>query len=579
MTASTVTSEDDNYSRSRSRASSADYSLDEDHDDEDDDYRSVMIPLETELPASWASSSPMAASLSAKKRRALFALATPFVFAVAFRLVNNDLMLPDAGPRKRPVSGRTAVDVNAPPVGLPEGETSEHLKQVKKSEVEEVRYTNNNFSFLSNARAAPPSSSRSASLKMEEQPLPVVIDRGEKLHQGVGGKRLNAADALMCRQNVIDYVINATNAKDECNGLQKAFDEFCSHDDEDEDTALLHPDQQNANNDHKDEDIWLGQRRNRRRLLTRQRQWQRRNVFQVAQGLTSWTALLEEATRCLRTVLEWLHWSYRPKFYAADAVFDVFPDALTRTIRRERRRRKLQEQQQRVVNAQGQSVVNYTSVAPQEIALNQTTTTTTITKPKPSKPHNSLSVPTGKQHLSEKTLEETLMLQHDETALSNLKKAGNQTNFTATASAGVSTTTPMTAAQINADTSANAQAETSEIVPTTLNEQTSLEVRACCASILNVYHENCNVDAEEEISDKRLFIVVLIMAFCGMVKSLIRHFKIRWLPEAAGCILVGVVSGYAASFFPHQDFSFDGNWFLRILVPPIGEFLDIFVLL
>jgi hypothetical protein len=29
------------------------------------------------------------------------------------------------------------------------------------------------------------------------------------------------------------------------------------------------------------------------------------------------------------------------------------------------------------------------------------------------------------------------------------------------------------------------------------------------------------------------------MACCGVVKSLIRHFRILWLPEAAGCILVG----------------------------------------
>jgi NhaP-type Na+/H+ or K+/H+ antiporter len=30
-----------------------------------------------------------------------------------------------------------------------------------------------------------------------------------------------------------------------------------------------------------------------------------------------------------------------------------------------------------------------------------------------------------------------------------------------------------------------------------------------------------------------------------------------------------VLSGYALDFFPHHDISFDGNWFLRILVPPI----------
>jgi Sodium/hydrogen exchanger family len=30
-----------------------------------------------------------------------------------------------------------------------------------------------------------------------------------------------------------------------------------------------------------------------------------------------------------------------------------------------------------------------------------------------------------------------------------------------------------------------------------------------------------------------------------------------------------VLSGYVLMYFPHHDISFDGNWFLRIMVPPI----------
>jgi NhaP-type Na+/H+ or K+/H+ antiporter len=30
-----------------------------------------------------------------------------------------------------------------------------------------------------------------------------------------------------------------------------------------------------------------------------------------------------------------------------------------------------------------------------------------------------------------------------------------------------------------------------------------------------------------------------------------------------------VLSGYVLMYFPHHDISFDGNWFLRVMVPPI----------
>ena len=41
------------------------------------------------------------------------------------------------------------------------------------------------------------------------------------------GAFLYASDALLCRGSVIDYVINATDLKDECDGLKKAYTENC----------------------------------------------------------------------------------------------------------------------------------------------------------------------------------------------------------------------------------------------------------------------------------------------------------------------------------------------------------------
>ena len=37
-----------------------------------------------------------------------------------------------------------------------------------------------------------------------------------------------ASDALECRSSVISFVINATDVKDECDGLRRAFDKACS---------------------------------------------------------------------------------------------------------------------------------------------------------------------------------------------------------------------------------------------------------------------------------------------------------------------------------------------------------------
>ena len=39
---------------------------------------------------------------------------------------------------------------------------------------------------------------------------------------------LPASDALECRASVIAFVINATDVRDECDGLRKAFDKTCS---------------------------------------------------------------------------------------------------------------------------------------------------------------------------------------------------------------------------------------------------------------------------------------------------------------------------------------------------------------
>lgn len=57
-----------------------------------------------------------------------------------------------------------------------------------------------------------------------------------------------------------------------------------------------------------------------------------------------------------------------------------------------------------------------------------------------------------------------------------------------------------------------------------------------------------------------------------MAKSLIKTNKLHWLPEAAGCIIVGSLFGFFAHLTPHlnlDDLSFNEDLFLCILLPPI----------
>jgi hypothetical protein len=139
------------------------------------------------------------------------------------------------------------------------------------------------------------------------------------------------------------------------------------------------------------------------------------------------------------------------------------------------------------------------------------TTTTTAT---------SLQLPINPQeHLSEKFTSDALLLQEQEIIW-------KVTNESATA-------------LDEAAKSMKAISDTGDVVSALLTDPSSQEALKCCASILSVYHELCSTDVEEQVSDARLFFFVFVLALCGMVKSLIRHFKVLWLPEAAGCILVG----------------------------------------
>jgi hypothetical protein len=339
--------------------------------------------------------------------------------------------------------------------------------------------------------------------KEEEKPnvepaFPVIDQSDDEIPTGKSSFAEGVAEQLECRKSVIDFVINATDAKDECNGLKKAFDKTCNSDSVGQimASADAHPSADPQ----------------RRRLFEKRmrRDWKLR-LYQIARSLRSFTA----------TYLVPVDNSF---FFAEDEILgDAWEEAQYQVrndydfvVHEGIRRRLIADGVPRYATPRARFV--------QELELLQNATNATETPKK--KPSQSLSLPTSSKHVSDQMLSETLMLQTEKDIEAAIM-VSNQTNAT------------LNEAQSDAMASSKALHDTTAAVSALLNDPTSVEARTCCASILNVYHEHCDTTEDDHLSDSNLFIMVFIIAFCGLVKSLIRHFQIRWLPEAAGCILVG----------------------------------------
>ena len=320
---------------------------------------------------------------------------------------------------------------------------------------------------------------------------------------------VHAAEALLCRQSVINFVINATDGKDECEGLKKAFDKTCSAtEDAGESEEGLHNNNNNNNNQH---------HRGHRRQRTL---WEK--THKAHHPHTKLYVWWHEQVRWLRQCFaQYVYGTSTIFFFAEDQVALAYPDAqclieqdLDDWIRPELRQQwtyehllKQERQRQLALDLWNDRV---------RALEEKYTNTSQVARPPP----KSLSLPTASQHASENVLSATVLLHQGDQVYA---KATNESML----------------ANKDAKASSKAMADTNAAVSALLNDPTSVEARTCCASILNVYHENCSTDEDDQVSDTRLFFVVAVMALCGMVKSLIRHFRILWLPEAAGCILVG----------------------------------------
>lgn len=326
-------------------------------------------------------------------------------------------------------------------------------------------------------------------------PIPVIDADDDNLPHTADGSNFRAADILLCGKIVIDYVVNATDLKDECDGLKKAFTKTCTNEE-----VVVESSSSNSKNHMRrllvDQDHPRHSRKQGNPLIA----WQH-FFYRLMHRLWHWLEPKEVVFMSEEEVVE----EFELAMFEVKLGFDIEVSDDDDALRRSHRR-FLEE------NIKGKAVF--------ERAHNKTASK--------DKHMMYLQLPTTNKHVSAKTWSETLVLQNEERMIESVMKAQqNQTNVT------------VKEAVANAAASSKAVADTAAFVSNILNDPTSVEARACCTSILNVFHENCSVDEEEELSDSRLFISVAVIGLCGLVKTLIRHFRIRWLPEAAGCILVG----------------------------------------
>jgi len=93
---------------------------------------------------------------------------------------------------------------------------------------------------------------------------------------------------------------------------------------------------------------------------------------------------------------------------------------------------------------------------------------------------------------------------------------------------------------------------------------------SCCESLKNNYDSYC--EKSEFVTNMHLLLIATVLLLCEMAKSLIKSQNLHWLPEAGGCMIVGMLVGAIAQVMPNvslDNLSFDEDLFLAVLLPPI----------
>ncbi|KAL3823950.1 hypothetical protein ACHAXA_007921 [Cyclostephanos tholiformis] len=91
----------------------------------------------------------------------------------------------------------------------------------------------------------------------------------------------------------------------------------------------------------------------------------------------------------------------------------------------------------------------------------------------------------------------------------------------------------------------------------------------CCSSLRSHYYEYC--DDAGILSGYTLLVVAAVMLLCECGKSIVKRNRIRWLPEAAACMLVGMAVALGAGVVGKniENIGFDEEIFMYLLLPPI----------
>lgn len=379
--------------------------------------------------------------------------------------------------------------IDGPPVQLPDGVT--------------IKSRNEKSMKVSASRRGPGQSTQpQAQRKVEYAAVESTASAKSKIIPTI-----HASDALQCRESVRNFVINATDGKDECDGLIKAFDKTCSNDEETPSTRrrrILH-----------------GDRRRSRRL------WEKWNI-----SFTSRLhALMYRSVQVLYDIIHYFSRFFRSSYYdadfffAEDEVFKYFHEGLY--LVDNGLDKLVQCDARRYMNKRQADLYERVDIEKQEQRRRLSSGDETLDITAPDKPKSSggsnMLLPIKGQHASDKLVQDAFLLQQVDNIMQAINDTMNENEV----------------AKDDAAKSKQAITDTVDVLSAVFNDPTSVEAMACCTSILNVFHELCSTDVEEQVSDTRLFFLVFVMACCGVIKSLIRYFRILWLPEAAGCILVG----------------------------------------
>lgn len=376
----------------------------------------------------------------------------------------------------------------------------------------------------------------------------------EVLLPSIGGEPTSAAEKLTCPASVLSFVINATDVKDECEGLRKAFDKTCGGGQVPNAAAVPNAGMKHGGNSKMPP--------------------KRRRLSVVGRDVI-WDAI--DAVQQIFPGGKWDSWSIRFK---------------NLKLQQQQRRRLMDSSQQHHEGMQQEDTEddNLQSQNQQQQEQEQQQQEQQQQQVDDNEKPLSPTIPTSNEDLSENTIEGALLLNTDylfdnnhttttktattttiqQDSIQGQEEVLDRQSYNEKVDANLATQSKPNDVEPSSSTTVTV-ATTTTTTATTNVPETIITTQTCCRSILKVFHDECDTPEEEEFNDKRLFVIVCVIALCGVVKSLIRHFKLRWLPEAGGCILVGMVGGLFLRFLPNMDFGFQHDMFLRLMVPPIGK--------